>query len=120
MPSRFYGLAPCLGPPPEGVRCRCGTHFGIGTSCFRFTRVPRALAGLLEGEKFCGAICARAFVLEALELIESSSAPSVLRDLEEIRVSLRYLLAVMAIQASPRPLDPGSAPRAAAGGLEES
>jgi hypothetical protein len=75
---------------------------------------------LLAGERFCGPVCARAFVLEALELVESSSAPSVLRDLEDIRVALRYLLTVMAIQGSPVASRAGPALRGSEAGTRSS
>jgi hypothetical protein len=95
-PPRLYGLAPCATPVPAGARCRCGTHLGVGGPCFRFERVPYTVADLFAEERFCGPACARAFILEALEVIEASSAPAVLRDLQEIRVALQYLLTVLA------------------------
>ena len=64
------------------------------------------LLELFFAERFCGITCARAFILEALEILESSSASSVLRDLEEVRVALRYLLAVTAIQRAFVPYRP--------------
>jgi len=59
------------------------------------------LAGLLDGQRFCGVACARTFILEALEMFDSSVAPSVLTEAEAMRIALRYLLTVMAVQGGP-------------------
>jgi hypothetical protein len=77
---------------PEGARCRCGIRLGRGTASFRFEKVPAALDSLLSSERFCSSACARAFVLEALALTESSAAPTVLSDYEEVLRSLRVVL----------------------------
>ena len=98
--SPRYALAPCAGPPTEGERCRCGTQLGPGTGCFQFARVPHALADVLDHQRFCGPACARAFILEALELIDAAPLTPALRDLEDMGVAFRFLLAVMALQAS--------------------
>ena len=100
MPPLVYGLAPCATPPAEGERCRCGTPLGPGTGCFQYDRVPHALVDFLDRQRFCGSACARAFILEALELIEVEPPSSALRDLEDMRVAFRFLLATMAIQGS--------------------
>jgi hypothetical protein len=68
-----------------------------------FEKVPQALEALVSGRAFCGAACARAFIREALELAESSAAPSVLSDLEDVQKSLRMLLTLMEIEWFARP-----------------
>ena len=88
---------------PAGEKCRCGTRFAAVRTCVGFEQVPKSLEGLVAGRAFCGPVCARAFIREALELSESPAAPSVLSDLDEVQKSLRLLLSLMEIEQFARP-----------------
>jgi len=90
MSPPLYRLVPCVAS--KGDRCRCGSWFAVGGRGFRFDRFPEPLEDLLDGERFCGPGCARAYLLEALELTDSTLGASVISDLPEVRASLRYML----------------------------
>ena len=96
--SRLYRLVPTPTPSDPGVHCRCGTKLEGQATCYRFARVPEVLIGTLDGERFCGIPCARALILETLELIDGASARTWLRGADETRIALRYLLVGIAVQ----------------------
>ena len=97
--SRLPGLAPCV--CSETQRCRCGSAFGRELPCFHFATLPTSLTELFEDQRFCGTVCARAFILEALEFIESAPASSPLSELDQVRVSLRFLLTLLSMHGGP-------------------
>ena len=83
----------------RGSRCRCGTTVGPGSSSFGFEKVPPSLEPILKDREFCSVPCARAFLLETLAMMEGSSPPSTLSDLEEVLASLRFLDALTGLEA---------------------
>ena len=99
-PSRPGGLTPAsLRSKPE--RCRCGTHLGAETPAYRLDLIPGPVEELVGDQLFCGPPCARAFILEALEVIDASSAPEVLLDLDRMRGEMRRVLLVLTIPPNP-------------------
>jgi hypothetical protein len=76
-----------------GERCRCGSRLVAGTPVLRIRPVPSDLAPLLAEQTFCGVACVRAFVLEALELLETGPASRVLTDADTVAAELRVLFA---------------------------
>jgi len=88
-------------------RCRCGTRLPAGTLCFEFAPVPEALTGLLRAEVFCGPGCARAFLLEAMEVLEGQASPDLLSDVQSVYTYLHYLFTV-AQEAALAAARPGS------------
>ena len=83
----------------RGGRCHCGTTVNPGEPSLGFEKVPRSLEPLLEDREFCSVLCARAFLMETLAMMEGSSSPSVLSDAEEVLASLRYLDALTGLEA---------------------
>jgi hypothetical protein len=75
----------------ERHRCRCGTRLPAGTLCFEFVPVPEALTGLLRAQVFCGPGCARAFLLEAMEVLEGQASPDLLSDVQSVYSYLHYM-----------------------------
>ena len=73
------------------TRCRCGTHLLPGTDCVSFARPPEAVRELLESLPFCSRLCARAYLLEALALLECAVAPATVRDRDEVLGALAQL-----------------------------
>jgi hypothetical protein len=64
-------------------QCRCGARIPIGTCCFIFCGIPPALASFFVDRAFCNVLCARAFLVEVMDLLGSSISNQVLRDAEE-------------------------------------
>lgn len=93
------GLTAQVAPGP--IRCRCGTWIPEGVSCFHFAQPQGPVAALVSEHLFCSVVCARAYLLEALELVQATKAVSVLQDLEEVRAGLGWLYAQL---AQPAPL----------------
>ena len=92
----------------RGGRCRCGMTVVPGSSIFGFEKVPPSLEPMLKDREFCSVPCARALLLETLAMMEGSSSPSTLSDLEEVLASLRYLDALAGLEAFSRHDLPGS------------
>ena len=92
----------------RGGKCRCGTVLAPGASSFGFERLPRSLEPLLRGREFCGVLCARAFLLETLATMEDHGSPSAMSDVEEILASLRFLDALIGLEAYPSREEAGS------------
>jgi hypothetical protein len=65
-------------------------------SCLAFDAPPSSLAALVGQELFCSAVCARAYLLEAIELFGVSAATSVVQDVDEVRSDLGSLYAAVA------------------------
>jgi hypothetical protein len=80
-----------------GCRCRCGSKVPGTARCWAFAKVPTPLASLLSGQEFCGALCARAYLLEALSLEGSTAAVAVLSDADAVFEALRLLLSVVEV-----------------------
>lgn len=79
----------------EETRCRCGTHLRAGTERFGFDHPPVAVRELLVDVAFCSPVCARAYLLEALELFAGASAGSVVEDREEVLAAFSWLYAAL-------------------------
>lgn len=96
------GTGAVLGPQvvmaPQ--RCRCGTRLPVGASSWTFLEPPDAVVALLSSQAFCSAVCARAYLLEALELLEEASAASVVRDAGAVASALAKLYARVTSPAS--------------------
>lgn len=73
-------------------RCRCGALLRSGTSSYGFEEVPDTLLPWLGRPEFCSVRCARAFMLELMEVLQVSAAPAVLSDFEEVISSVQALL----------------------------
>jgi hypothetical protein len=80
-------------------RCRCGTRLVAGEACLGFAALPEVLRELLDPVPFCGVVCARAYLLEALELFEGSAASAVVRDRDEVHEALARLYASLTTAA---------------------
>lgn len=72
----------------------------MGTSCYEFERVPEALTDLFRDEAFCSVGCVRAFLLEAMEVLEGLASPNLLSDVQSVYSHLRAMFAL--IQETPR------------------
>jgi hypothetical protein len=81
-------------------RCRCGTRLSPGAPRLRFARLPPVLAPLLADQPFCGVVCARAHMLEAIELLDARSAATVVQDVPEMLAALRTILGRLPGRAS--------------------
>jgi hypothetical protein len=100
-PASLYRLEPYR--DADGEKCRCGSRLSTSRGCVRFEQVPGPLVEIVGDRGFCGVVCARAFILEALALVESSAAPAVLSEIEEVQQSLRLLLTLIEIEQFARP-----------------
>jgi len=87
----------------EAGRCSCGAPLGTGTPGFRFLGLPPSVAAILEGHDYCGARCARAFILEALEFLDAASSTTAVLDLDEVRTALRVELVALALLPTASP-----------------
>lgn len=87
-------LRPALQPRTtlQDERCRCGTRLPSGSRAYVVVPVAPLLASLLEEQTFCGPGCARAFVLEALALLDAPAVGAVMRDADAVAKALRALL----------------------------
>lgn len=90
----------------HAAKCRCGTSFAAGQSRLEVRIDPENLRTLFDGTPFCSPVCVRAFVREAMEMLEGfvdertqqicSDLRELVLDLEEVWVALEqaYPLAV--------------------------
>ena len=74
-------------------RCRCGTPIETGSRCVAVRDVPSSLSSLLRERDFCSIPCIRAYLLEALEVLGSSAAPTMISDFHEVYSSLQTAFA---------------------------
>lgn len=72
-------------------RCRCGTHLSVGEPCFEFRGIPEALRGLLRGQAFCTLGCVRAYLLEAMEVLDGEGSPQMISDVHSVYSYLRIM-----------------------------
>ena len=88
------------GPSAKSGRCRCGTWLEVGSSTTTIEGAPAALEPLLRGQVFCGALCVRAYLLEALEVLQNTAAPETLSDFHELYSGLQtaFALADLAVR----------------------
>lgn len=75
-----------------GQKCRCGARLKPGALAFGFDHAPEPAASFVQQAIFCSQGCARAYLLEALELFESAGMISVVSDADRMASSLRGLL----------------------------
>jgi len=81
-------------------QCRCGTPLAPGTVCVSFAHPPEAARDLVAGLPFCGVLCARAFLLEALELLEPTSAAGSVQDRDRVLAAIAGLYAQLVAVSS--------------------
>lgn len=74
-----------------GERCSCGTPLTPGARAFSFVGVPELVSSLVQSRTFCSPMCARSFLLETMEMFESTAIGSVVGDSEAIASALRLL-----------------------------
>jgi hypothetical protein len=85
----------------SGLRCRCGTRLSEGTPCYEFEGIPEALLTLLRDQAFCTTWCVRAFLLEAMEVLEGSGSPELISDVHSVYSYLQVMFALAQPGASP-------------------
>lgn len=73
----------------HSTRCRCGTRISPGSRCVGIRGLPSSLSALLPDREFCSVPCVRAYLQEALEVLEGSAAPTMIRDFHEVYSSLQ-------------------------------
>jgi hypothetical protein len=81
-------------PATTEHRCRCGTRISAGVSCFEFEGLPEALSDLLRDQAFCTIHCVRAYLLEAMELLEGAAAPDLIGDVHSVYSYLQAMFAL--------------------------
>lgn len=72
-------------------RCRCGTRIATGDRCYEFHGVPEAVGGLLESQAFCTPRCLRAYLLEAMEVLEGAGSPDLISDVHSVYAYLQAM-----------------------------
>ncbi len=78
----------------RGYRCRCGTRIRVGTLCLEFEGIPEGLTSLLRDEAFCTTVCVRAYLLEAMAVLEGLASPDLLSDVQSVYSHLQRMLGV--------------------------
>lgn len=81
-------------PATTEHRCRCGTPISVGDSCFEFEGLPEALSDLLRDQAFCTISCVRAYLLEAMEVLEGAGAPDLISDVHSVYSYLQAMFAL--------------------------
>lgn len=94
----------------RSTRCRCGTRIAAGTRCVGIRGLPSSLAALLPDRDFCSVPCVRAYLHEALEVLEGSAAPTMIQDFHEVYSSLQTAFAYADYAASSDPRNVGGHP----------
>lgn len=91
VPEQAASVQLRSGPSSRRQRCRCGTRLAAGAPCFEFAPVPEPLVELLRAQAFCSPACSRAFVLEAMEVLEGQASPELLSDVQSVYTYLQRL-----------------------------
>lgn len=81
-------------PATRGNRCRCGSRIPAGSPCLEFEGVPESLSSLLRDQAFCTPACVRAYLLEAMEVLEGAAAPELIGDVHSVYSYLQVLFAL--------------------------
>jgi hypothetical protein len=81
----------------QGDRCRCGGQIPPGADCLEIVDAPYGVADWIDGRSFCSPGCAREYLVEAIEPLESAVGGA-----ETIAILRSILLAVT--------VDPGEGP----------
>ena len=87
--------APPGRPGARGVCSFCGARIDPATPHYEFTTVPETLRGLLGGKAFCGVACARAFLLETLEVLDCDASGDLVADGDAAASHVRVLIGMM-------------------------
>ena len=80
-------------------RCRCGTRISVGSPVLEFEAIPEPLTDLLRNEAFCTSVCVRAYLLEAMEVLEGAAAPELISDVHSVYSYLQSMFRV--VESSP-------------------
>ncbi len=80
------------------TKCRCGTRLAPGGTDFEFHGVPELVRPILEGMPLCSPACARALLLETMEVLETPGSATLLRDVREVYWSLQVVFTVLTNQ----------------------
>jgi hypothetical protein len=80
--------------------CVCGTQIPAHGTVFGVTPIPRLAKGLFRGQAFCSPKCIRAFLLEAIEMVdalETHGSGSIVIDFPQLRHELAQTLALILV-----------------------
>jgi len=75
-------------PTTGSERCRCGTRAKRDQTWWVLEHLPETISSLFVGVVFCSPNCARAHLLESIELLEALPSGAGATDLREVLASL--------------------------------
>jgi hypothetical protein len=83
---------------PHEAKCRCGTSFTAEQSRLEVRVDPERLRTLFDGTPFCSPVCVRAYVREAMEMLEGfvdDRSQRICSDLRELVLDLEKVWAAL-------------------------